>query len=154
MTIQWLLLPGERKEDRKKGSKFRNQYVCKYNKHMLSVDYVDQMISYYPSTRKTLKWTKKMFFYLMEISIANAYVLYQAKSSMPRITLYDFHLKLISKMCQKCLKCGDTSSSDDEGGSLLKSPRYPPLSQLHGGFKHHQKENIHFIATSKHPQRA
>ena len=108
--------------------------VCDYNKHMPGVDHVDQIILYYPSTRNTLMWTKKLFFYFMEISVSKAYVLYQAKSSM---TLYDFHLKLISKMCRKCLKCEDTLSSEDEGGSLPKSPRYPPPSRLHGGFKHH-----------------
>ena len=128
--------------------------VCDYNKYLSGVHHVDQMISYYLSTRKTLKWTNKMFFYLMKISVANAYVLYQAKSSMLRMTLYDFHLILIFKMCQKCLECGDILSSDDEGGSLLKSSKYPPLSRLHGGFKHHQTENILSTATRKYPERA
>ena len=61
--------------------------VCDYNKHMSGVNRVDQIILYYPSTRKTLKWTKKLFFYLMEISVSNAYVLYQAKSSMRMLDL-------------------------------------------------------------------
>ena len=61
--------------------------VCDYNKHMPGVNHVDQIILYYPSTRKTLKWTKKLFFYLMEISVSNAYVLYQAKSSTRMLDL-------------------------------------------------------------------
>jgi len=36
--------------------------ICNYNENMSGVDHIDQMISYYPCTRKTLKWTKKVFF--------------------------------------------------------------------------------------------
>jgi len=46
-----------------------------YNKHMSGVDGLHQMISYYPFNRKSQKWTTKVFFYLMEISVHNAYVL-------------------------------------------------------------------------------
>jgi len=35
--------------------------VIEYNKYMAGVDRVDQMISYYPCTRKTTNWTKKLF---------------------------------------------------------------------------------------------
>ena len=35
--------------------------ICEYNQYMSGVDHVDQMISYYPCTRKTLKWTQKNF---------------------------------------------------------------------------------------------
>ena len=35
---------------------------CDYNEYSSGVDHVDQMILYYPCTRKTLKWTKKVFF--------------------------------------------------------------------------------------------
>ena len=34
--------------------------ICDYNEHMSGVDHADQMISYYPCTRKTLKWTKAL----------------------------------------------------------------------------------------------
>ena len=43
--------------------------IIEYNKYMSGVDSVDQMISYYPFTRKTLKWTKKIFYYFMELTI-------------------------------------------------------------------------------------
>ena len=36
--------------------------ICNYNKNMSGVDHINQIISYYPCTRKTLKWTKKVFF--------------------------------------------------------------------------------------------
>jgi len=60
-----------------------SKLVCifDYNKNMSGVDLlVQMMISYYPFTRKTLKWTKKIFYYFMEISANNAFVLYKVKS--------------------------------------------------------------------------
>ena len=35
--------------------------VTEYNQYMSGVDRLDQMISYYPFTRKTTKWSKKCF---------------------------------------------------------------------------------------------
>ena len=35
--------------------------IVDHNKYMSGVDGLDQMISYYPITRKTLKWTTKVF---------------------------------------------------------------------------------------------
>ena len=59
---------------REKGSAQRKEIikpkcVYEYNKYMAGADHVDQMIAYYPCTRKTIKWTKKVFFYLMEMTI-------------------------------------------------------------------------------------
>ena len=90
--------------------------ICDYNQHMSGVDHVDQMISYYPCTRKTLKWTKKVFFYFMELSVTNAHVLYAARCGRSRrpMTLHEFHVKLVSKMCRKRLEHNDSSSSEEE----------------------------------------
>jgi hypothetical protein len=40
-----------------------NKPVCvvDYNQNMSGVDRIDQMISYYPTVRKTIKWLKKLF---------------------------------------------------------------------------------------------
>ena len=54
--------------------------IVDYNKNMSGVDKLDQMVSYYPCTRKTFKWTNKVFCYLMEISLYNSFVIYNAKS--------------------------------------------------------------------------
>ena len=65
--------------------------IIEYNQHMSEVDRLDQMISYYPFTRKTMKWPKKVFFYLLEISLYNSFVLYKAKNSQTKLTLRSFH---------------------------------------------------------------
>lgn len=48
-----------------------------YNKFGHSVDKVDQITSYYAFDRKSNEWWVKFFFYLLEISITNSYVLYK-----------------------------------------------------------------------------
>jgi len=62
---------------------------------MAGVDGLDQMISYYPLTTKSVKWTTKVLFYLMEISVHNANVLYKARSSTKKYnTMFKFVLQL------------------------------------------------------------
>ena len=69
------------------------------NKHMAGVDGLDQMISYYPLTTKSVKSTTKVLFYLMEISVHNAYVLYKAKSSTKHNTMFNSCCNLLSSCC-------------------------------------------------------
>ena len=72
------------------GEVHKRSCIVDYNKHVADVDGLDQMISYYPLTRKSLKWTKKVF-YLMKISVHNAYVLYKAQSSTKKYkTMFKF----------------------------------------------------------------
>ena len=49
-----------------------------YNRHMGGVDLFDQdqLVQYYPFTRRTRRWTHKLVKYLLQLAIQNAYVLY------------------------------------------------------------------------------
>lgn len=47
-----------------------------YNDNMLGVDKMDQLASYYPFLRKSVKWWRKVFFWLLEVSVVNSYILY------------------------------------------------------------------------------
>ena len=69
------------------------------NKCMAGVDGLDQMISYHPLTTKSVKSTTKVLFYLMEISVHNAYVLYKAKSSTKHNTMFNSCCNLLSSCC-------------------------------------------------------
>jgi hypothetical protein len=60
--------------------------ICDYNKHMSGVDRLDQMISYYPCTRKSYKWWKKIVLYLFEISIHNAQEVFNMRGE--KMTMY------------------------------------------------------------------
>ena len=50
--------------------------VDTYNKSMNGVDCNDQHCTYYSFVRKTLKWWRKVFFYLLECSTVNSYILH------------------------------------------------------------------------------
>lgn len=45
--------------------------IVRYNQNKAGVDRADQMASYYPMHRKTVKWWKKMFFGLFTMSLIN-----------------------------------------------------------------------------------
>ena len=73
--------------------------VTEYNQYSSRVDHLDQMTSYYPFTRKTTKWSKKVFFYLLGVSLWKSFILYKAKSIQAKLNLHSFHLKVIEKLC-------------------------------------------------------
>ena len=126
--------------------------IVDYNKHMSGVDLLDQIIAYYPCTRRTLKWTKKVFFYLMEISVHNSFILYKEKSTTKSFkTLYKFSMELISQLC---LRPNEQSSDDDDAGAPpSKAPRCDPEDRLRGGFKRHEIALFPATEKKKCPQR-
>lgn len=70
------------------------QIVADYNKHMGYVDLSDRMANSYSFGRRTLKWTKKIFFHLLDLSVLNAYLLVKNKHTSHK----DFRMKLIKLM--------------------------------------------------------
>ena len=55
--------------------------VDTYNHSMNGVDVADQMTVFYSFVRKTLKWWRKIFFWLLEVSIVNSYILHKLTST-------------------------------------------------------------------------
>ena len=67
--------------------------VIDYNTHMGGVDLNDQLCSYYRIGRASHKWWRYIFWFLLNISITNAWILYKCSTHQPPIpTNYD-HLK-------------------------------------------------------------
>ena len=50
--------------------------IKEYTKYMQGVDRFDQLVKYYSFLRKTMKWTKKMVLYLLQLALQNSYALY------------------------------------------------------------------------------
>lgn len=44
---------------------------------MLGVDKLDQLMSYYSFLHKSIKWWRKVFFWMLEVSIVNSYIIYK-----------------------------------------------------------------------------
>ena len=89
------------------------QCIIEYNQYMSGVDRLDQMISYYPFTRKTYKWPKKIF-YLLEVSLWNSFVLHKARNSCSKHTLHSFQLKIIEELCQVPITVDSSEEDDDQ----------------------------------------
>lgn len=73
--------------------------VCKYNESMGGVDLTDHYISSYPFIRKSLKWWRKVFFWLFETAIVNAYILYTKVSPQTKkIKQRVFRKRLVTQL--------------------------------------------------------
>ncbi|CAG5132315.1 unnamed protein product, partial [Candidula unifasciata] len=80
--------------------KLKPSVIDTYNNKMNGCDVADQRLGYYGlHTRKTKKWWKKLFQWIMEICCINAYVLYkETRPGTTKIPLKDFKLKLIDEL--------------------------------------------------------
>lgn len=76
--------------------------VLDYNINMGAVDRSDMMLSSIECLRKTLKWYKKLFFHLIDISLINAHGLYRTHSGK-NISLADFQLTVTRQIIEQHL---------------------------------------------------
>ena len=119
--------------------------ICDYNEHMFGVDHVNQLISYYPCTRRTLKWTKKVF-------LRNGtLMLYKAKTGSQSMTLGDFQLALILRLCRTSQDISD--DENDDAPPPCSSAGVDAPNRLRGGFKSHILEELPPTAKKQKPQR-
>lgn len=79
---------------------FKAQCLLDYNKFKTGVDRSDQMASYYPFNRKTLKRWKKLFFHVLMFEVINAHILFKITTKKD-IRLEDFLKNLIQQMVDK-----------------------------------------------------
>ncbi|CAH1995165.1 unnamed protein product [Acanthoscelides obtectus] len=67
-----------------------------YNKHMGYVDKLDMLKSIYELDRKSKKWWLRIFWYLLDISLVNAYIIFKNRNTTTKsgkcMTLKDFKL--------------------------------------------------------------
>jgi len=68
-------------------------YIC----HMGHVDNLDRMANSDTASRRTWKWTKELFFHLLDLAIVNSYILLSSCGG-EKISHRDFRLTLIREM--------------------------------------------------------
>jgi len=61
-----------------------------YTRYMGGVDRSDRMVRTYSVSRQSKKWWYRLFYYLVDTSIANSFILYHNSSNHPRITELEF----------------------------------------------------------------
>jgi hypothetical protein len=72
-----------------------------YNQHMHGVDTVDQYLALYPFTRKTCKWPKKMFLYLLQCTLFNSFRLFQKLNPPKKNHISQFHADSVPKLSSR-----------------------------------------------------
>lgn len=77
--------------------KLKPKPIAEYNRHMSGVDFQDQIMSYYPFTRKTVRWYKKIGLHIIYMMLYNSYMLYN-KTARKKLSFYDFRMSVIEEM--------------------------------------------------------
>lgn len=80
--------------------------IKEYNAHMGGVDLMDSFIGRYHIRIKSRKWTTRLFYHLMDMTVINAWVLYKkvstvnGKSPKDIINLVDFRTEIADTLCR------------------------------------------------------
>lgn len=87
------------KKNRKEEPIIKPECVLAYNRGMGGVDRSDQRASTYRSVRKSVKWYKKLFFYIMDMCVVNSYLVHNEVGG-PKCSLLEFRMKLVSNLIE------------------------------------------------------
>ncbi|XP_058623214.1 piggyBac transposable element-derived protein 4-like [Onychostoma macrolepis] len=71
--------------------------VTAYNQHMGGVDLSDQLLQYYSTQHKTMKWYRKLFLHFLDIASTNAFIVH--KEIYGTMTHKEFMEELIAELC-------------------------------------------------------
>ena len=82
-------------------AKIKPHAVDQYNQYMLGVDRLDQRMAYYQFTRKSVRWWRKVFFWMVEVVVVNSYIMYTAHTDAHRkFTHKKFRQDLVMSLCE------------------------------------------------------
>lgn len=91
--------------------------ISMYNKYMSGIDRHDQMLSYYPCERKTIRWYKKIGIHYFQLFLLNSYNIYV--ENVKKVTLYDYRLSIISALVKQ------TNQTNINVPSQIKNSHFP-----------------------------
>lgn len=73
--------------------------VSEYHKHMGSSESSDQLIQFYATQHKIMKWYRKLFLHFLDISATNAYILHKELMKQDSVTQKAFMEELVAQLC-------------------------------------------------------
>ena len=85
------------------------EVIDEYNCNMSGIDRCDQMVSYYSTPRKTLRWYFKVFFHFVDLSMWNANYLYNKENA--KMSYIDFRNRVIKDLLQLSLAARPSPST-------------------------------------------
>ena len=95
---------------------------------MHGVDTADQYLAYYPFIRKTVKWPKKVFFYLLQCCHFNSYVTFSKNNPNSRKSFLDFMSDITENLIHTSDAVSSPSSSSSSSDKSQGSSRTPTPS--------------------------
>ncbi|KAI8733770.1 piggyBac transposable element-derived protein 4 [Biomphalaria glabrata] len=123
-------------ENREIKNKVKPAVVDTYNKYMYGCDLVDQKIGYYGlQNRKSIKWWKKLFHWIVEITISNAHVLYlMCKNGEKKemLSLKKFKIQLVHALCMEAAAVMPPEEKDRRK-PVVGRPMKNPIPRLDAG---------------------
>jgi len=82
-----------------KPAKIIPKCIEQYTKFKGSIDKMDQMLSYYAFSNRFGKWYRKVFVYLLDITLYNSYILYNRDNK--EISFLDFRKCIVDDLLRK-----------------------------------------------------
>lgn len=147
-----------KKSDVKTGAPIlKPSVIVDYNRIMGAVDKTDMILNSTNIIEKTLKWYKKFFFHMLDLSIYNTYILYEI-TSKKNITFAKFHLCLIREILLKYPN--ENTCSNKSGGQTASKDNLLRLVSRHFPSKYtnptgtRQNGRRKCVVCSKHKMRA
>ncbi|KAL8597307.1 hypothetical protein ACOMHN_056070 [Nucella lapillus] len=110
--------------------KLKQEAVQDYIDHMAGVDKSDQLMSYTPFHRKTMKWWKKMFFHLFTLSIIQSSILheiYHTGRGGKKLPLKQFVVRLGLAMNDR-YQAGVAAAAAAAAGQAAANPPVPAVA--------------------------
>lgn len=117
-----------------------------YTKNMKLIDKLDMKISIVECVRKSIKWYKKVFFHMMDLSILNCYNMYLVKTGKNNVTLKDFIMKIIRQILEKH---GSLTAVHSERNHVESLDRLSAVSFM----ERHYPDNVPTTGSRKKGQR-
>jgi hypothetical protein len=114
-------------------TKKKHTCVAEYNTHMHGVDTADQYLAYYPFICKTVKWPKKVFFYLLQRTLFNSYVVFTKSNPNSHKSFLDYLVDVSENLTHTSEDVSTSSSSDELQDSSRTPTPTPPKRALKSG---------------------
>ena len=126
---------------------------------------MDQNMSYYPFTRKTVKWTTKFAYYMVCIAQYNSYVLWRERASDPSRRTYLQHLEAVAERWTSLRSHPEGAAATEEPIAIPPTPHAPfsyegyrtlkddPESRLNAGVQGHFLQELPRVGKKEKPTR-
>ncbi|XP_037269125.2 piggyBac transposable element-derived protein 3 [Rhipicephalus microplus] len=104
--------------------------VEEYNRNMGGVDMSDRMLSLYPTTQRTKKWTIRTMIFICDLAAVNSWLQYKEDSALFRgpkkniLGLLEFKMSLAHYLLSKN-RCGEESGDYEPPCKVLKAKVVP-----------------------------